>query len=1715
MRWTISSVVQAIFPSTTSPDSTDDLTVLSASSGRVRLHVPNWTDGTQLTQQLVRLPGVRRVEANPITGNVLFLFDGQVTSPRALFQGARKLLRVRPPTPPPPPPPVEILSSSPGRLRVRLAGWTEDQVPGLEEPLRRLPGVSRVEANPLTGTVLLCFDPTQTNPDDLVDRLRALSLPTEGQVANPSHPRGAFGGGIGNPSHRKERSALISVRGLDRQPRLARLMIQSLQRKHGVRARLKGLTGHLVVSYDHQRVLLEELLATVAHLELPELPGEDKPSHPMDPEPLAEGLTRAIGTLLGMSVLTLRRLISGPGVGNNLAGTLAATLNLLAGFPFVRTTLRRLLGRYNSDIVSSCLAILCLTFADFPLGLIVSGVDALTLLSEVTARRAAWRRYEDRLDGTATAEPGAVVRIEAGMRVPHTGRIIEGMGSALGQSGLPMMVGPGALAPAGAILSGGPFVVELQMDRDFQPRPRPAPPATTPLERYLQIIDPIALAFAAFNGLRTGSLVRTFESLLLLNPRAAVMGRETANLNVAGRVLRGGLTLVGSRPDRALRRPDVLILDGPRLLTDGLEIAGVHPFGQPALPVDLLALAALVDAAAGSPWGKAFPQIEGKATSGHFNGLWATALVHGVDYMLGPPEDEPTIPDAFQEEHEGGYLLEVSTLDDGRSLGFVALRPRLAPGARELIATCRRLGVEVELLPAGSPREAGVVGKRLGLPMSAIAEPVRAVRDHQSVGALVAFVSDHAGAAEAFTACDLAVGMALGRGDFPARADVLAPDLRGVADLLEAGDRRETAVHDGITLSVLANVVGGVLAMRGPLGIEGATITVYLAGLAAVGTTWLRLRGGARSESTLTHLTDPRPERWGRRDVDDVLRTFTTTAQGLRSAEALERRVVLPTTSGNDQFLAALRNQIRAPITGILATGACLTLALGQPLNTTILGTTISLNLAAGVWQERQVGQAAEALQRMGAAIAHVLRDGTMLRIPATDVVTGDILVLSGGDRVAADARLIEASGLEVDEASLTGESLPVHKGPNENTDEKRIVLEGSDVVAGTARAVVVAVGRQTRLGATAAALNVDCDEDSPLGARLGQILKLALPVAAAGGFVAGLAGLIYGGAPMTMLTLGVSTALSAIPEGLPLLAGVGQAGVARRLAARKALVRRIGAVEALGRVDITCTDKTGTLTEGRLSLRLVADLEQQAVFPDPLPPELEQVLLTAALASPHLDAPNPSHQTTDLAVLRGAVGAGLHDRLRILRRHEVPFDSARAFYASLFDDRLCVKGAPERLLPRCFFVRTRAGVVPLDGPGRTALLNRVTALAERGLRVLMAAEGPPTADPDDPRRLTVLGFVGISDPLRPAVPEAVRRCLAAGVRLIMLTGDHPATARAIAAEAGLLIRGFDQVMRASDIADLPVDELGLRLEQVAVIARATPLDKLRIVEALRRRGHTVAMTGDGVNDAPSLRLADVGVAMGRSGTEVARQAADVVLVDDDFATLVESFVEGRGFWRNMRAGLGLLLGGNVGELAVIVTANVLGLGSPLTTAQILIVNMITDALPALAVLLQAPEHRNLAGLAREGLSALDTGLRRDVVRRGVATAIPTFAAYLFMHTTAGPIQGSAVAFSSVVATQLAQTLDAGRVEGMLSPSVAGAVGGSFALLISAVSIPPLRDFLGLLTPNPLGWGLVTGASVAAVAISRAISLLERPLDAALPQQEPERELPALPGVVG
>jgi cation-transporting ATPase I len=1605
-----------------------------------------------------------------------------------------------------------LIHAIPGRVRLHVPGWSGHGQRRVEARLCQVQGVMSAQANGLTGNILVRFDPAVIDAQGVLTAVRAADLDATGLPDDEPAPPPVLRERQGHV-----RRVRIPVRGLDRDPHLARRVVEYLERRPGVRAIANPLTGRVLVEYLEYAATLDDVLGDVAHMDLPDLPGEDWPAHPLDPALLVRSAARTIGAAIGLGFLTVRQLLGleGAPVASPVPVQTSAVIGILQSFPIIRNGLRRLFGPTLADVLVYVPGIISQTLAGSSLGLTVTGVESFNILTEVRARRAAWRRYEERLSNAAPAQPGEVVRLETGERIPLTARIIEGTGTATGRDGLPLPVAPGDMVAAGARLYGGPFVVELQGETPFVPEPRPAPLAPSLYDRYVGVVGIASLAYAAVTALITRSFSRTFAALLLVNPRPAVIGMEAANTSASARVLRAGATVVGTRPERVLRRPTLVLLDGPQVLADGFELVSVVPLLKSAEASEVLARAAGIAAAAGSPWGNAFPAAGGiAATEGTFDGRIAAAYAGGVRYSLGPAQDHDPIPTAARLRHRGDYLLLLRSEREGQPLGMLVLRPRLAPGVADLVQTCQRHKVELGMLADGDPVAAQTVSRRAGVPLLAGADAVAVIRAWQQEGAFIAFVANNARAAAGFAACDLAIGLTSGRTRLPARADLLAPDLGALAAIIEAGVRREAVVRDSVMLSVVTNGVGAVWGFQGSPGVARASRVVYLGALGALGVGWARLRGGERPWASIANISDPRPERWGRQSIASVLRAMETTEVGLTSAQAVERRQAAAPRARRQTLLDAVLDQVRSPLIGILAAGAGLSLALGATADVAIIGATIVANVLVGAWQEYRAGAVTNALERMGSATARVLRDGQVVTVPKDAVVRGDVLLLAPGDRVAADARVLSAQNLEVDEAVLTGESLPVPKMPTGGTDASRIVLEGSDVTAGSGRAVVVAVGRDTRLGATAAALATQSEtQQSPLGLRLSRLLGQTLPIAAIGGAIVTVSGLLQGLAATSQLAIGASVALTAVPEGLPLLTEVGEAAVARRLADQQALVRRLSAVEALGRVDVACTDKTGTLTRGRLALTLAATLDREATLPGDLPDDVCHVLLTAALASPRPGAQSAGAHPTDVAVIQAAQDAGLGDRLQVDRGAELPFDPARSFHATVAQGRLCIKGAPEVLIPRCAWVRRDGEDHPLDKTVRRELLADTRRLAERGLRVLMVAEGSPDTPVDNPHELIALGFVGISDPLRATVPPAVRRCRDAGVRVIMLTGDHPATARAIAGQAGLLEDGRE-VLTGADLAELHNGELDERLERAAVIARATPLDKLRIIESLQRRGHVVAMTGDGVNDAPALRLADVGVAMGRGGTDVARQNADVVLADDDFSTLVETFVEGRGFWRNIRRALALLLGGNLGELGLIVGASVIGLASPLTARQILAVNLITDVLPALAVALQQPEHRNLAALAREGTTALDASLRNDVLRRASATAASSLAAYLIALRSGTAPQARAVAFASIVATQLTQTLDVGWSEGTLTRSVLGAVSSSAGLLVASLTISPLRDFLTLATPAPLGWALIGAASLLAWLAGRGLALpaLAGPAPAprlAAPAGQAPRALPA------
>jgi cation-transporting ATPase I len=1557
-----------------------------------------------------------------------------------------------------------VVRASPGRVRLHLAGLAAAETSGLARALGDLTGVLRASASATTRNVLVEFDPGRLDIDavlahagDLVASSRRAATPHAGE----------------------EVRVRLRVPGLQDDAALAARLVERLEQLPGVRhASASPLTGRALVLYDPARVDAADLAAEIARLAPKQVRApKAEPARPATSAGdggVQLAATRLAAAALGLGLLTARRALGRAGAPTSAEAPVvaAALLSVADGVRPVRGAVRAVIGEWAADATIGSAAIAAHTLAGKTLGLSVSAAASLRALTALRPQADAWRAYADR-GGTRPVEAGARVRLAARDRAPTDAIVVEGFGTATGPDGLPLPRAPGDRLAAGVRVFGGPLLVELQPTgaAPVAPRPVAAPGAT---DVYAVIVGAAALAAALATTLLTRSPGATLMALQLLSAKPALHAREAAGRGAAARAVRAGAVVVGSGDDRPLRRPDVVLLDAPRALTDDLELVRAVALGDRHSASEVAALAGDLATAAGSPWGRALRATRDRVVADvSFDGRSAEGRLDGAVHRLAPPRDAGELP---ARARPAGDAASVVLTRDGAAVGVLILRPRLAPGVQALVDSCRRCGAHIAVARGGAaPPAARELAARAGVELLDTDDVAGAVRAIRQGGARVALLADGPAAGAALGASDLAIGLWSGRsGRFTAPADVLAPDLAAAAAVIDAAARSDLAVRDGLLAAIAANVAGVVWGLRGRPTVASASRPASIASAAALGVAFLRLAGGTRPRSVVSRLTDPHPERWGRVGVDQVLAAFNSAPGGLSEWEAARRRRQ-PLRSRRPRALGrAVGEQFRSPANAVLGAGAMLSLSVGAMGDVAMIAAVVAANAAVEAWQEHRANDAARALERLAAPDARVLRDGRRATVAATDVVPGDVLLLSPGDHVAADARVLAAGDLQVDEAALTGESMPVAKSPDNGTDESRIVLHGSDVTVGSGQALVVAVGRDTRLGSIAAALDADDERPSPLALRLQRMMREGLPVVAAAGALVAVAGILRGRPARGQLAVGASVAIAAVPEGLPLLASVASAGVARRLASHHALMRSLSAADALGRVDVACADKTGTLTHGRLAVRVVAGPTAEADPAPDLPPELRAVLLAGAQASPHPDAEHAGAHPTDLAVLDAAERAGLGAEARTTRKHESAFDPARAFHAAAVDGGVRAKGAVEVLLPRCRAVRSDGAEIALDAQGAARLHARADELAGRGLRVLMVAEG--TGDPADPRDLVALGFLGIADPLRPGVGIALRRCRQAGVRVLMLTGDHVVTARAIAREAGLADDG-ETVLTGPEIAELDPAELDERLERATVVARITPLEKLRIVESLQRCGHTVAMTGDGVNDAPALRLADVGVAMGRNGTEVARQAADVILTEDDFRVLTEALIEGRGFWRNMRRALALLLGGNLGEVGFLLGAAVLGLPSPLSARQILAVNLISDVLPAMAVAMQPPEHRDLPALAREGAEALDHALRRDIVRHAALTALPALGAYALAVARIGAPAARTVGFGAVCTTQLALALAEGHSDDRRSRSVTAAVGATAGVLGGALALQPARAFLGLAAPGLLGWLLVVAAA--------------------------------------
>lgn len=734
---------------------------------------------------------------------------------------------------------------------------------------------------------------------------------------------------------------------------------------------------------------------------------------------------------------------------------------------------------------------------------------------------------------------------------------------------------------------------------------------------------------------------------------------------------------------------------------------------------------------------------------------------------------------------------------------------------------------------------------------------------------------------------------------------------------------------------------------------------------------------------------------WHVLSVHQVLEHLRSAPGGLTAPQAAERLQEygpneLPAAKTVSPW-ALLLEQFKNVLIIILLIGAALSAVLGHEVEAIAIAVIVLFAVILGFIQEYRAERALEALREMAAPTATALRDGDEVEVPARELVPGDVILIQTGDRIPADVRLSEVHNLQIEEAALTGESVPVEKntapldqGAHAVGDRKNMAFSGTAATYGRGRGIVVETGKHTEFGKIAQMLQTVETTKTPLQQNLDRVGTVLARVAfVVVGLIVAL-GLFRGQPLLEMFIFGIALAVAVVPEALPAVVTISLAIGVQRMVKRHALVRRLPAVETLGSTTIICSDKTGTLTKDEMTVRKIyvagqmvevsgAGYEPQGSFSfngaEQKPTAaLETVLQAAALASDahivHNETEKRWHvrgDPTEGAMVVAAAKAGLHKSAldeQFPRVDEIPFTAETKRMTTLHTTPQGTvaysKGAPEVLLEACARELTAEGEIALAGSQRQEILETARDMAGQALRVLAVASKENTALANAERDMTFLGLVGMFDPPRPEVKDAIATCEQAGIRAVMITGDHPLTARAVARELGLLKTG--RVVTGAELDAMDESQLEREVETIEAYARVSPAHKLRIVTALQKLRHIVAMTGDGVNDAPALKKADIGIAMGITGTDVTKEAAAMMLTDDNFASIVAAVEEGRGIFDNIKKYLMYLLSSNIGEIGLMVGATLAGLPLPLSAVQILYVNLATDGLPALALSVDPPE---------------------------------------------------------------------------------------------------------------------------------------------------------------
>nr|WP_092069995.1 HAD-IC family P-type ATPase [Dendrosporobacter quercicolus]NSL48088.1 HAD-IC family P-type ATPase [Dendrosporobacter quercicolus DSM 1736]SDM04890.1 Ca2+-transporting ATPase [Dendrosporobacter quercicolus] len=1320
---------------------------------------------------------------------------------------------------------------------------------------------------------------------------------------------------------------------------------------------------------------------------------------------------------------------------------------------------------------------------------------------------------------------------------------------------------------------------------------------------YFSRLAPWTLGIAAAVFLFTRDYRRSLAVLLAGCPTAIALSGSTAYGMAAAQAARQGVMLKEPGSLEAVGQIDTIVFENDKLFTTQQpEIADIVSLSDEFEPKQILALAAAVEQTVDHPLARMVWREAGRQGMAPAAADKREVLAQGVKGLVGESEvmvgngqlmdSQGTAIDkakarALRLNHLGCQVIYVAV--NRRIAGLIGVREEVRPESRQAVEGIRAAGItDIRVLTDKRPDNANPGIRELGITASASGrrpdDARRIVTQLQQSGQRVGLVAAGRGSLPAMASADLgfALGSA-GAAEVVQAADLVicGDDLRKVPAVVELSRKTSQVLRQNLIFSTGGSIAGIALAAAKLLSPWSAALLLNVSMLGVVLNSARLLKSGPAKrpeiglnlqqfaqltpavkavavQNNVVMLPQFRPAGAGLAEQGGnwhclpaaavCARLDSSLPFGLSEQEARRRLtrhgLNCLAEAPRASFWRLFGDQFKDFMVRVLLGVTGLSFVLGEVQDALLTAAIVVANALLGAYQESRAEQSLDAMKQMAAPLAKVVRGGRVRCVKAESLVPGDLIVLEAGDRIPADARISTCNQFEVEEASLTGETLPAPKNCHQLElhhtvpgDRKNMVFMGTTVTRGRARAVVVATGMGTELGKIAQLLQGHKPEPTPLQRRLEELSKtIALACLTIAGIVFAI-GVLRGQRALPMIRSAATIAVAAIPEGLSAIVVVALALGVRRMAKENILVRNMASIETLGGATVICSDKTGTLTKNEMTVRKIFTAGrrwrvsgegysvQGGFFLNGSNTEpavdgaLMQTLLAGALCNnaklrensrerlPGTDAGKGwfiDGDPTEGALLVAAAKAGLwEDQLALsyIRKQELPFESERRMMSVICSghdkaETLYCKGAPDSIMELCTHYLAGGKVLPLTGDVRRELQAAVVQMANEALRVLAAAYRKLDSDEaEEPleRELIFCGLVGMIDPPRPEVPPAIARCKQAGVQVVMITGDHPNTARAIARELGLLEQN-GRVLTGRELNQMSDRQLTEAVETVRVYARTAPQHKLRIIRALKQKGFIVAMTGDGANDAPAIKAANIGIAMGLTGADVTKEAACLTLADDNFATIVKAMQEGRSIYANIRKAIRYGLATNFGEVVLMFFATLLALPLPLLPIQLLWINLIGDGLPVIALVNDPPGQGIMQQPPRGAKeSVFYGGLGPKIISRGLIIGGSALALYAWKLFTGASLRlARTFVLAQIVISQFIHIFDcrteeqAGKVGMFSNWPLIGSVAVSIAMTVAVIYLPPLQRIFCTSGLSAADWLLVGAASAGTAALDAA-----------------------------